>query len=176
MKDITSIGYEFYRNGAASTVAGHLAPVLRIGVYDPVSGKASMLIWEPAYNGYGAGVPTDSWVPVDALNGNFWMRAFGAPSCTYEVYDITLQEWVSGTNDGNPIGPVNGCTPNPVGPSAWVYSINTGIGSGWDGTFDGASDTVTLGFNGVSTTYNFEQDMTTPVRLRSWGHLKTLYR
>ncbi|MGI4855177.1 MAG: PEP-CTERM sorting domain-containing protein [Janthinobacterium lividum] len=38
-----------------------------------------------------------------------------------------------------------------------VYGLSTGIGSGWDGTFDGAIDNITLGSrNGGTTTYNFE--------------------
>jgi hypothetical protein len=175
VKDITSVGYEFYR--ASGTAPAFLAPVLRLGVYDPVSGTSSLLIWEPAYNGYPSSVPVSSWVVIDASAGNWWMRAFGTPSCTYEAYGITLAEWVSGLNDGVPIGPLYGCTPNPVGPQAWVASINVGIGSGWAGSFDGAVDNVQLGFAAAPpTVYNFEVDPATPTRDKSWGELKILYR
>lgn len=33
--------------------------------------------------------------------------------------------------------------------------LSIGVGSGW-GPFVGAADTLTVGFNGVTTTYNFE--------------------
>ena len=175
VKDITSVGYEFYR--ASGTVPAFLAPVLRLGVYDPVSGTTSLLIWEPVYNGYPSSVPVGSWVAIDASAGNWWMRAFGAPSCTYESYGITLAEWVAGLNDGLPIGPLYGRTPNPVGPQAWVASINVGIGSGWSGSFDGAVDNVQLGFNSAPpTVYNFEEEAATPARDKSWGELKIIYR
>ena len=175
VKDITSVGYEFYR--ASGTVPAFLAPVLRLGVYDPASGTSSLLIWEPAYNGYPSSVPLGSWVMIDASTGNWWMRAFGSTSCTYEVYGVTLAEWVSGLNDGVPIGPLYGCTPNPVGSQAWVTSINVGIGSGWSGSFDGAVDDVRLGFNNAPpTVYNFEYEPATPTGGKSWGELKILYR
>lgn len=108
------------------------------------------------------------------------MRALGASACTYEVYyGITLAEWVSGLNDGVAIGPVFGCAPNPVGAQAWVASINVGIGSGWNGQFDGAVDNVQLGFGGASPTvydYNFETDPPVSTQGRSWGGLKIRYR
>ncbi len=175
VKDITHVGYEFYRN-ASSTAAGFLAPVLRLGVYDPASGKSSLLIYEPVYNSYPASVPTSSWTTIDATGANWWMRALGSSACTYEAYDVTLAEWVSGLNNGSPMGAYLGCTPNPVGPLAWVYAINVGIGSGWTGTFDGAADNVTLAFNGQSTTYDFELDPASELRNRSWGHIKAIYR
>ena len=175
VKDITHIGYEFYRN-ASSTAAGFLAPVLRLGVYDPATGKSSLLIYEPVYNGYPTTVPTNNWTTIDATGANWWMRALGSSACTYEVYDVTLAEWVSGLNNGSPMGAYLGCTPNPVGPLAWVYAINVGIGSGWAGTFDGAADNVTIAFNGVPATYNFEVDPATDVRNHTWGRIKTIYR
>ncbi len=173
--DITAVGYEFYRNSSSTNPAVQ-APALRLGVYDPVSNKTSLLIFEPAYNGYTSVVPVDSWVTLDALNGNWWQRAFGSPSCSYEVYDITLQEWATNLNNGSPMPPYLGCTPNPVGPQAWVYAINVGVGSGWNGVYDMAVDNVTLGFNGVSTTYNFEIDIVVPTTTKTWGMIKTIYR
>jgi hypothetical protein len=175
VQDITSVGYEFYR--ASGTAPAFLAPVLRLGVYDPVSGTSSLLIWEPAYNGYPSSVPVGNWVTIDASTGNWWMRALGTSSCTYEAFGITLAEWVSGLNDGVPIGPLYGCTPNPVGAQAWVASINVGIGSGWSGSFDGAVDNVQLGFGATPpTVYNFEVDPATPAQGRTWGGVKIRYR
>jgi hypothetical protein len=45
---------------------------------------------------------------------------------------------------------------NAVGATLYVISVNAGIGSGWNGTFTGAVDNITFGFNGAYTTYNFE--------------------
>ncbi len=36
-----------------------------------------------------------------------------------------------------------------------VLGVSAGCGSGW-GSFSGAVDDITFGFNGASTTYNFE--------------------
>lgn len=174
VSQLTHASYEVYRNGA-STVAAHLAPALRFYFFNPNTSKSGILIWEPVYNGVPS-VTTGVWNSYDATNGNFWMRSFSGPSCTYEVYDITLAEWVSGLNNGNPIGTVSGCTPNAVGPDAWIYEINTGVGSGWSGSFDGAVDLITVGFNGVNTTYNFETDQPTPTQPASWGQIKATYR
>lgn len=174
VSELSHASYQVYRN-AASTAAVHLAPVLRFYFYNPTTLKSGILIWEPVYNGV-ASVATGVWNSYDATNGNFWMRSFSAPSCTYEVYDITLAEWVSGLNNGNPIGTVLGCTPNAVGPDAFIYEINAGVGSGWSGTFDGGVDLITVGFNGVNTIYNFEEDEATPAQPASWGRMKSIYR
>jgi hypothetical protein len=54
----------------------------------------------------------------------------------------TIPEWLNAASDANA--------------TLFVISVNAGIGSGWNGTFEGAVDNITFGFNGTYTTYNFE--------------------
>jgi hypothetical protein len=54
----------------------------------------------------------------------------------------TIPEWLNAASNANA--------------TLFVISVNAGIGSGWNGTFKGAVDNITFGFNGTYTTYNFE--------------------
>ena len=146
-----SISYDYYVN-SASSVADHLAPALRLAFFDVASNKSGYLIYEPVYNGYtvASGVPQDGWVHADITNANFWMRAFGGPSHNVEQYNVTLDDWANGaTFPGS----------YQLSANTLIYSLEVGIGSGWDGTFTGAVDHVNVNFgqggtSGVST--NFE--------------------
>ena len=79
-----------------------------------------------------------------------------------ELYNRTIQDWQTTPN------------PNAAFPSlnngAVVYGLSLGSGDGWAGTFDGAADNVTIGFNGASTTYNFEtQPVPEPATIAALG-------
>ncbi len=169
LADLTWLSYDNYRL-SSSSVAAHLAPAVRLVIYEPASNKTSLLIWEPVYNGIST-VPVDTWNSYSIRDGYFWMRAFGSPSCTVENYNTDLNTWLSGASISSP-----GCTGNPVGPNALIIGLSIGIGSGWSGTFDGAVDNVSWTINGQNTTWNFEQDQATPTQRSSWGKIKTTYR
>lgn len=160
LADLSHASYEWYRLSAFSTVASHYHPVLRL-YYDAdgnfgTTTDCGYLIFERAYNPAPSPVPVDQWVLDDVFNwngpgqsANLWMVNFGNPSgSVLEIYNRTLQDWLTSAN------------PNAGYPSlnngAVVYGFSVGVGSGWSGTFSGAVDTVTIGFGGVSTTYNFE--------------------
>lgn len=158
LSDLTALSFD-WRRDSSSTNPANQAPALRLGVYDPVSGKSSYLIWEKVYQTANT-VNTDTWNAEDLLGGYFWERAFG-PSRTIENYTQTLADWVACTQANCTItdNGSNHYTPNPVGPSAWIYEINVGVGSGWNGAFDGEVDNVSFGFgSNAATTYNFELD------------------
>lgn len=160
LEALTGLSYDFYRSSSSTTTPenAHFAPVLRLAYLTPTF-ESGLLIWEPVYNGFGA-VPVDQWHSVDIFTtGHFWMRAFGSPNRTIDFYDITLAEWLSGTNNGNPIGPDgNGDVPHVLVPGTRIYGVNTGIGSGWAGTFDGAADNIVLTFGPDIESGNFEPE------------------
>lgn len=170
LADLSDLRFDVYRN-SSSSVMSHFAPALRLVVVDPHTNQTSLLIWEYVYN-VGAVVPTDSWNTFSIRDGNFWMRAFGSPSCTVENYTVTLNQWLS----GGPIFSCCGCTPNTVGPDAIIIGLSIGVGSGWNGTFDGAVDNASWTLNGVTTTWNFETEQATPTTKSTWGNVKSYYR
>lgn len=156
LTDLTALGFD-WRRDSSSTANANLAPALRLGVYDPISGAVSYLIWEKVYQTVN-GVNTDTWNSEDVLHGYFWQRAF-SPSRTIDAYSETLNDWAQCTQTDCTITDGDGDVPAPVGPSAWIFEFNVGIGSGWSGDFRGEVDNFRFGFGEVAvTTYNFEPD------------------
>ncbi len=145
---LSHLSYEWYRDGS-STVPNHLHPVLRLGVLRVNSDNTAAvgyLTFERVYNGFGA-APINSWQSDDIVSNNYklWATAslgFGDPNDDINQVLKTIPDWVSAANAANA--------------TLFVISVNAGIGSGWDGTFEGAVDNITFGFNGTYTTYNFE--------------------
>jgi hypothetical protein len=140
-----------WRRSSASTVPAHLSPVLRL-YFQTAGGQQGMLIWEAVYQTqYGGAMPTDVWVDEDVLGGRFWMRAFG-PSRTIDVYNLTLAGWIASgaVSDGADTG-------WDIDADTRVIGLGVGFGSGWGGgEFHGFVDTVTLGFAGLETTWDFD--------------------
>lgn len=153
LADLSNFSIDLYRDGS-STVAGHLAPAVRLLVSNgQTTNSTSYLISEPVYNGGGT-IATNTWTTFNLLDDNYWQRAFKTtpPNQTIEIYNRTLTDWLAtGTvTDGG------GHTSNIVGPDAMVLAIEIGIGSGWSGTTKMFADNLTVGVNGQDTTYNFE--------------------
>jgi hypothetical protein len=145
---LSHLSYEWYRDGS-STAPAWLHPVLRLGILRVNQDNTfalGYLIFERVYNGFGA-APTDSWQSDDIVSNNYklWATAslgFGDPNVNINDVLKTIPEWVSAASNANA--------------TLLVISVNAGIGSGWNGTFTGAVDNITFGFNGTYTTYNFE--------------------
>jgi hypothetical protein len=145
---LSHLSYEWYRDGS-STAPDHLHPVLRLWILRVNSDNTAAvgyLTFERVYNGFGA-APTGSWQSDDIFSNNYklWATAslgFGDPNVNISDVLKTIPEWVSAADDADA--------------TLYVISVNAGIGSGWDGTFEGAVDNITFGFNGTYTTYNFE--------------------
>jgi len=146
---LSHLSYEWYR-ASSSTAPNHLHPVLRLGILRVNSDNSinlGYLVFERVYNGFSGAAPTDSWQSDDIVSNNYglWATAslgFGDPNVNFSQVFKTLSGWVSAANAANA--------------TLYVISVNAGIGSGWDGTFTGAVDNITFGFNGTYTTYNFE--------------------
>lgn len=133
LSSLTNVSYDVYRE-AGSSVGSHLAPSLRLIFITP--GGVNYLVWEPIYNGV-ATMPTDTWTSFDATNGNWWLRQ---PGFTVEEYNHSLAYWLADPRVGN----------------AAIVGINTGVGSGWDGTYNGSVDNVRLALGAFDKTWNFE--------------------
>ncbi|WP_020654682.1 PEP-CTERM sorting domain-containing protein [Massilia niastensis] len=144
---LNGLRFDWYRAGGGSAPA-HLAPALRL-VYDMDGSAATAadrgyLVWEQAYNGATA---SDAWVSSDIMGGNFWQRQ-QSPGHTVEHYGTTLAEWIAGPRPGDA---------DQLSASSAILGIEFGIGSGWNGSFRGYVDMLSVGFAGQgSTTFNFE--------------------
>lgn len=146
--ELTSLGYDWYRDSSSTNSAGQ-HPVLRVLVDADgdlgTTGDRGGLVFELAYNGT-ATVTTDTWVTEDLFSynsgdgANLW--TFGAGmTFAQEGYGNNIAEWVTGA------GTIDG--------DSAVIGFSMGVGSGW-GPFEGAVDNLVVGFNGSETTYNFE--------------------
>ncbi|RYG37394.1 PEP-CTERM sorting domain-containing protein [bacterium] len=148
LDEISALSYDWYRNSSSTTNPIH-NPAMRImfdadGDFATASDRG-YLIYEEYYT-FGGNRATDQWVTSDVLSGNVWQRRF-SPGQTIEKFDLTIADWTAGASFGNSLDLTN----------AAVYGISLGIGSGWSGSFSGAIDNVTIGFNGSDpTVYNFE--------------------
>jgi hypothetical protein len=138
---LSHLSYEWYRDDS-STAPASLHPVLRLGILRVNSDNTAAvgyLTFERVYNGFGA-APTNSWQSDDIVSNNY--KLWATASLGFGEVLKTIPEWVSAAN--------------AVGATLYVISVNAGIGSGWNGTFEGAVDNITFGFGGNYTTYNFE--------------------
>jgi hypothetical protein len=138
---LSHLSYEWYRDGS-STAPASLHPVLRLGILRVNSDNTAAvgyLTFERVYNGFGA-APTNSWQSDDIVSNNY--KLWATASLGFGEVFKTIPDWVSAAN--------------AVGATLFVISVNAGIGSGWNGTFEGAVDNITFGFGGNYTTYNFE--------------------
>ena len=147
--NLDALRYDWLRS-SGGTAAAHLQPALRLS-YDADGDAATTfdrgyLVWEQVYNG--GGLVEDRWTMSELLGGNFWMRQF-SPGNTVERYDVSLAEWIDGPRPGAPA--------DLLGANTAILGIEFGIGSGWNGSFTGYVDNVTVGFKGQgATTWNFE--------------------
>jgi PEP-CTERM putative exosortase interaction domain len=149
LDQLTHLSYEWYRDGS-STAPNFLHPVLRLGILRVNSDNSinlGYLVFERVYNGFSGAAPVNSWQSDNIIGSNYglWATAslgFGDPNVNFSQVFKTIPDWVSAAN--------------AVGATLFVISVNAGIGSGWNGTFEGAVDNITFGFGGNYTTYNFE--------------------
>ncbi len=156
LSELDTIHFDWLR-ASSSTAPAHLTPALRLWLWDPdvgTNGTSTLAIWEGIYNGYptsGGPVPTDVWTAEDLNGDNFWqipqfidgsfsgIGGCGGPIECF-VFDRDLTEW-------------------GYGPNTQVFGVEVGLGSGWAGSYEGAADLITLGFNGAEpTTWDFEPD------------------
>lgn len=168
LSQLTSLEYDWYRDSSSTNdVLQH--PVVRILIDADgnlnTTGDRGGLVFERAYNGGGA-VPTNTWVTEDVLSGynagdGAYLWTFGAGMSFAQLgYGLDFSDWAAGA------GTISG--------SSAILGFSMGAGSGW-GPFSGAVDNLTIGLNGVETTYNFEVlnvvPMPQPIAMAAAGFL-----
>lgn len=135
LSELTTLSYDYIRTGG--NAPAHYAPAIRVKV--TAGSKTGYLVWEPVYNGHPTNNPIDlnTWYTGDAIGGKFWATnaLYSNGVNTYK----SLSDWVLA-----------------LGSNARITEVNVGIGSGWAGSFTGATDNIAFGFNGNSTTYMFD--------------------
>lgn len=141
---LDSFGYEFYRD-ASTTVSTAQNPAMRMMITDG-QGHFGTLVYETAYNS--GPTTTDQWNSVAVGSStNLWLYMSGCG--VFESYGVSLGTWQT-------TGATNNCGTTVTG-DWYVYGMNVGIGSGWNGNFEGAVDNVSyklVGQGGES--FNFE--------------------
>lgn len=134
LSDLDGLSLAFLRD-SATTAYGHFAPAVILYIEES-DGHQSSLIWEATYNGYASysdSIPEDTWVYESIIDDNFWQY----DGAVVEVFDRDVTEWGYSAD-------------------ARVVAIGLQLGSGWNGSYVGAVDLLTISFAGVATTWDFE--------------------
>ncbi|MEO7456704.1 MAG: PEP-CTERM sorting domain-containing protein [Gemmatimonadaceae bacterium] len=157
LSSLSAASYEWLRN-SSSTANGFLVPSLRFmidedGNFNTTTDR-SILIYEPIYNGTTTAA-VDTWVS-EAINGtsNLWWRQFNPGNTVVDPFGQQLNAYQSATGVTSAGRTITG---NSV-----VYGLSSGIGSGWNGTFDGAVDNIEVAYGNNDVTFNFETTTATP--------------
>ncbi|MDQ2890182.1 MAG: PEP-CTERM sorting domain-containing protein [Gemmatimonadota bacterium] len=139
LSSITALQYDWYRS-STSTTDGPIMPAFALHMSDN-----SYLVYERAYNATG-NAPVDTWTTENILNGTFWSSGNGTGVCANYGAFQSLSYF--NTNCYAGAGSVTGLD---------IY-----MGYTQAGTFYGAMDNPTVGFNNATpTTWNFEPDAVT---------------
>lgn len=151
---LSGASYDYLRN-SSSTAAAHLAPSLRFMIDEDgnfgTTADRSLLIYEPIYNGISS-IGTDVWnTGLITSATNLWWRQFST-GYTVEQYSVDLADYQAGYSA------INGNTgvTRTINSNSMVYGLSSGIGSGWNGTYDGAIDNVQVAYGNQDVTFNFE--------------------
>jgi hypothetical protein len=146
LSQLQSVSYSWYRD-SASSVAGHLHPVLRIlldrdGNLSTTNDRGG-LVWESVYQLYPYTAPTNTWV-TQTVDDSSWLWNFGLGGTLMDIdgdgyaHNSNLAAWKA------------------YFPNAVIIGFNMGLGSGWTGDFIGAVDNISWTIEGITTTTNFE--------------------
>jgi hypothetical protein len=150
VKDIMSMSYDWFRN-TSSTNPNVQVPALRLLVAGPEP-LLDALIFEPTYNG--SATPAGVWQTSNITSSSFfwWNRDCANRFGPGPDYTVTLADWADGHSTA--FGMCSNSIPNDV----VVLGFSVGVGSGWNGAFDGAVDNISFQLAGQNqaTTFNFE--------------------
>lgn len=112
-------------------------PALRFHIWD--GAQRSELIWEGAYNGFGAGnLPVQgSWYSTDSAD--FFWKYDNTAGAGVAIYNRTITDWQS-----------------IYSPNAKVVGISVGVGSSAGAGYHAFADDIEIVLANGTTTYNFE--------------------
>ena len=155
LSDLDALSFEWQvASDSVATLHADYTPAVRLLIADPLVGGGydySELIWEGAYNGYYGNYTHGNWILTDIVGDS-----------------ETLWQWNSGVTL-LPGGAQANLTPSAwsgsayISSSAIIYGLSFGVGSSAGASFHAYGDYLTLGFNGQSTTYDFEPQAVVPV-------------
>ena len=132
LSDLEGAGYDWYRD-SLSTNPTQQAPALffqfdadgNLGTADTIEIK-----YEPIYNGVGPSMPVNSWQTA-VINDTTHLWSWNAPGDEF-VFDLDLNDWKTKY------------------PNAVVTWMGVDAGSGWNGIFSGAVDSVVVDRSGTA--------------------------
>ena len=157
LSSLSAASYDWLRN-SSSTAAGHLVPSLRFMIDEDgdfsTSNDRGLLIYEPIYNGTTTAA-LDTWV-TEAISGSssLWWRQFTPGNTVVDPFGQQLSAYQSATGVTSAGRTITG--------NSMVYGLSSGIGSGWNGSFDGAVDNIEVEYGNHDVTFNFETTTATP--------------
>ena len=143
------MSYDWFRSSSSTNDVRQM-PALRVLIDADgniaTTGDRGGLVFERVYNegADSSAAPTNTWVNETIGAGTFvWNFGLGLTTASDingsgYAYDDTLAQWKA------------------LFPNAVIIGFSAGIGSGWNGPFDGAVDNIAWTIGGVTTTNNFE--------------------
>lgn len=138
--DLTSFSYDWFKDGNSTTSAA-TAPALRL-ILSNGGTDFHFLVFEDYTNKNGTSV-SNQWVHDDVTSSSqLWLTHDGGDGTEHLS---TLADWMSGQGFDTAINA-----------NTKVMGISCGVGSGWNGSFNGWADNISIGFNNQVTNYNFE--------------------
>lgn len=152
IKDISTMSYDWFRNSSSTNVALQV-PAIRLLVAGPNSFGTDALIFEPYYQ-TPSNTTAGSW-QTSSITGSsvfWWNKDCGNVFGAGPDYSVTLADW----GDGHTT--TSGACSSSILDNTNVIGFSIGVGSGWNGQFDGAVDNFSFQLNGQNqaTTFNFE--------------------
>ncbi|MFA6240249.1 MAG: PEP-CTERM sorting domain-containing protein [Candidatus Hydrogenedentales bacterium] len=150
LSDLDALSFEWQvATDSTSNLSPDYTPAVRLLIYDPLAGPFafSELIWEGAYNGYYGNYTHGDWITTDVLGDDevMWRYVTGLGTTLFPP-----------NNALGLLSPDDWATSPYFSSQAVVYGVSFGVGSSVGAGFHAFGDYLTLGFDGESTTFDFE--------------------
>lgn len=146
LADFVSASYDVFRSSLSSNPAAQTI-ALRFLVNNTsmsLPASSTYLIFEPVYNGYPS-APVDQWTSFNITGDSiFWNNNGVLANGSTGIYSSLSS--IIAANEG-----------------LVITGLSVGIGSGWNGAFEGAVDNVSYNFGGNNAnSFNFELSSAVP--------------
>lgn len=153
LADMTTLEYSTYRASGGPALAIALQFNIDVDLMDAATNFQGRIVFEPYYS---ETVTTGEWQTWDTLvQGMWWFTRAPQNSVCSMADPCTWTEVLT-------------AFPN-AGIHADLGAVYLKAGSGWSTGFDGNVDALTVGVNGIDTTYNFEAAPTEKDQCKNGG-------